>query len=194
MSRTLSPSTGRPYGVRMVCEEWHVARSTVYAARARELKMVVPLKRGPLSSHTDAQLTKLIMDDLVVSPFVGEGHRKVWARLRVKGIRTSKARVLRLMREANVLAPTRQIRVLGPRSHDGTIITERPDQMWGTDATSTWTTKEGHVTVFVAVDHCTARVSASTPRRSATASRLWIPSARPSASASATTAPRWLSA
>lgn len=155
MSRTLSPSTGRPYGVRMVCEEWQVARSTVYAARARHLRIVVPLKRGPLSSHTDAELTKLIADDLASSPFVGEGHRKVWARLRAKGIRTSKARVLRLMREANLLAPTRQIRVLGPRNHDGTIITERPDQMWGTDATSTWTVKQGHVTVFVAVDHCT---------------------------------------
>jgi transposase InsO family protein len=139
----------------MVCEEWQLPRSTVYAARARELKIAVPLKRGPRSSHSDAELTKLIMADLAGSPFNGEGHRKVWARLRATGIRTSKARVLRLMREANLLAPTRQIRVLGPRSHDGTIITERPDQMWGTDATSTWTMKEGHVTVFVAVDHCT---------------------------------------
>jgi hypothetical protein len=53
MSRTLSPSTSRPYGVRMVCEEWHVARSTVYAARARGLKMAVPLKR----SHSRATPT-----------------------------------------------------------------------------------------------------------------------------------------
>jgi len=28
--------------------------------------------------------------------------------------------------------------------------------MWGTDATSAWTTREGLVTIFVAVDHCTA--------------------------------------
>jgi transposase InsO family protein len=139
----------------MVSEEWQRPRSTVYAARARELRIAVPLKRGPRSSYTDTELTKLIIDDLASSPFNGEGHRKVWARLRAKGIRTSKARVLRLMREANLLAPTRQVRVLGPRSHDGTIITERPDQMWGTDATSTWTVQEGHVTVFVAVDHCT---------------------------------------
>src|SRR5262249_41237352 len=55
-----------------------------------------------------------------------------------------------------LLAPSRQVRVLGPRNHEGTIVTERPDEMWGTDATSTWTVKEGHVTVFVAVDHCTA--------------------------------------
>jgi hypothetical protein len=30
------------------------------------------------------------------SPFHGEGHRKIWARLRVAGVRTSKRRVLRL--------------------------------------------------------------------------------------------------
>src|SRR5881397_3892781 len=43
-----------------------------------------------------------------------------------------------------------------PRAHDGTIITEVPDEMWGTDMTTTVTTGEGQVCVFVAVDHCTA--------------------------------------
>ena len=71
-------------------------------------------------------------------------------------VRTSQTRVLRLMRKAGSLAPSRQIRVLWPRSHEGTIVTQRPDEMWGTDATSAWTTREGHVTIFVAVDRCTA--------------------------------------
>jgi putative transposase len=155
MSRTLSPSTTRRYGVRMVTQEWELGRSTVYAARQRRREAKLPKKRGPRTRWADAELTEKIRADLEASPFVGEGHRKVWARLRVGGVRTSKARVLRLMREADLLAPSRQRRVLGPRHHDGTIITERPDQMWGTDATSTWTLKEGHVTVFVAVDHCT---------------------------------------
>ena len=44
----------------------------------------------------------------------------------------------------------------GPKAHDGTIITERPDEMWGTDMTTTVTTGEGQVCVFVAVDHCTS--------------------------------------
>src|SRR5262249_10245102 len=43
----------------------------------------------------------------------------------------------------------------GPKAHDGTIITEVPNEMWGTDATTTLTTAEGQVFVFVAVDHCT---------------------------------------
>jgi putative transposase len=156
MSRTLSPSTSRRYGVRMVATEWEIGRSTVYAARARARSTEPPAKRGPRAKYSDVELSDLIRADLAASAFVGEGHRKVWARLRVAGVRTSRTRVLRLMREAGLLAPSRQVRVLGPRTHDGTILTQRPDEMWGTDATSTWTVKEGHVTVFVAVDHCTA--------------------------------------
>lgn len=31
-----------------------------------------------------------------------------------------------------------------------------PNQMWGTDATAAFTGEDGQVTVFIAVDHCTA--------------------------------------
>jgi len=155
MSRTLSPSAHRRYGVRMVCQTLGLPRSTVYAVRERRESPKPMAKRGPRTKYTDVELTRLIQEELARAVFLGEGHRKVWARLRHAGIRSSKARVLRLMREAGLLAPARQVRVLGPRNHDGKIITERPDQMWGTDATSTWTRRDGHVTVFIAVDHCT---------------------------------------
>jgi transposase InsO family protein len=92
---------------------------------------------------------------LACSPFVGEGYRKVWARLRLGGIRTSRRRVLRLMRQAGLLAPTRLGHPHGPTAHDGTIIPDRPDAMWGTDATSALTA-EGPATIFVVVDHFTA--------------------------------------
>lgn len=101
-------------------------------------------------------MTTLIRDVLDASPFVGEGHRKVWARLRAKQVRVGRGRVLRLMREANLLAPTRMGNAHGPSIHDGTIITETPDEMWGTDMTATATTQEGNVAVFIAVDHCTS--------------------------------------
>jgi transposase InsO family protein len=93
---------------------------------------------------------------LAASPFHGEGYRKVWARLRFAGTRTSKARTLRLMRTHGLLAPVRAGRPHGPAAHDGTIVTARPNEMWGTDATSTVTTREGSVTIFFTVDHCTA--------------------------------------
>jgi transposase InsO family protein len=104
---------------------------------------------------SDAELLERIRDDLASSPWHGEGHRKVWARLRFKGTRTSKPRVLRLMRENGLLAPTRTGSSRGPQVHDGCIVPERPDVLWGTDATSTLT-GEGNATIFVTVDHCTA--------------------------------------
>jgi transposase InsO family protein len=103
----------------------------------------------------DAELVAAIRTVLADSPFHGEGHRKVWARLRMRGMRTSLRRVLRLMRQHDLLAPARTGSPRGPRNHDGTIIPDRVDAMWGTDMTTTWT-GEGQVAVFVAVDHHSA--------------------------------------
>jgi putative transposase len=41
-------------------------------------------------------------------------------------------------------------------SHDGTIIPDRPNLRWGTDATMAWTRVDGWVWVFCVVDHYTA--------------------------------------
>jgi transposase InsO family protein len=130
-------------------------RSTVYAVRTRRRASTPPQKRGPKTVFTDAELTDQIRAVLARSPFVGEGYRKVWARLRLAGVRAGKPRVLRLMREAGLLAPTRAGQPHGPVAHDGTIIPDRPDAMWGIDATACWT-DEGLATVFIAVDHFTA--------------------------------------
>jgi putative transposase len=165
MGQAVSPSVDRRYSLARVCRVLEVPRSTVYAARTRRLTPVAPRKRGPKTAWTDAELIEQIRGILARSPFVGEGYRKVWARLRLAGIRTSKARVLRLMRAAGLLAPTRTGRPHGPAAHDGTIIPERPDAMWGIDATAGWT-DEGTATVFIAVDHFTAEcIDIHTARR-----------------------------
>ena len=94
-----------------------------------------------------------IRADLEASPFTGEGHRKVWARLRIlRDMRVSRARVLRLMRENALLSPHRR-----PQGnlvvHDGSLQTMRPNEMWGTDGIRIETVDEGWVWVFAAVDH-----------------------------------------
>jgi putative transposase len=155
VSQTVSPSTGRRYGRRRTCRALGVPRSTLYAVRARRQRPHPLQKRGPKTARSDAELTAQIRDALTRSPSVGEGYRKVWARLRIAGIRTSKGRVLRLMREAGLLAPTRVGQTHGRKAHDGTIIPDRPDAMWGTDATAGWTV-EGLATIFIAVDQYTA--------------------------------------
>jgi putative transposase len=106
---------------------------------------------------SDDELVVLIRRVRAGSPFVGEGYRKVRARLgREHGVQVSGKRVLRLLRAHGLLAPQRVRGRRKPRPHDGTIIPDGPNRRWGTDATMAWTRTDGWVWVFACVDHDTA--------------------------------------
>lgn len=138
-----------------VAAVWSLARSSFYAARQRQQQPREALKRGP-KVHSDQELVTAIHQLLAEPIFTAEGYRKIWARLRHQGVRTCKDRVLRLLREHQLLSPARQPEPVPHHRHDGTILSEAPNQRWGTDATATFTETEGAVTVFAAIDHCTA--------------------------------------
>ena len=76
MSRTVSPSSGRPYGVARVCRVWRAARATVYRHRSPP-RAEPPRRPGPVGPMPDAALVEAIRAVLAASPFHGEGHRKV---------------------------------------------------------------------------------------------------------------------
>jgi putative transposase len=154
MSRRVSPSTSKTYGIERVTRLWGVSRATVYRHR-RPPGGDARRRPGPKGAMSDDGLLEAIRRLLEDSPFHGEGHRKLWARLRFAGIRTSRRRGLRLAREHGLLAHQRAGRRHGPKAHDGTITTERVDLMWGTDLTSVMT-GEGQAAVFVALDHGSA--------------------------------------
>lgn len=156
MSHETSAGVGKPYGLKRVCRVLELPRSTIYAQQQRESARVVPLhprRRGAKPKVPDTDLLAAIRADLDASPFTGEGHRKVWARLRLLcDIRVSRARVLRLMREHALLSPHR--RPQGEAvTHDGSIQASRPNEMWGTDGIRIETVDDGWVWVFSAVDH-----------------------------------------
>lgn len=169
MSAVLSISARRRYGLARVCRIWGVARAGVYRWR-RAVNLPRPPRRrpGPQGPMPDAALAGAIRAVLDASPCHGEGYRKVWARLRHKGVRSPKERVRRLMREHQLSADTGRATPRGPRVHDGTIIPETIDTMWdepwsaigprtmANDMTATVTVQHGQVAVFVAVDHCPA--------------------------------------
>ena len=50
------------------------------------------------------------------------------------------------------------------KTHDGTIVTDKVNEMWGTDMSQTVTIEEGRAYVFVAVEHANQKSSAFTPR------------------------------
>lgn len=157
MSAAASPSTGRVYGLQRVCRHWAVPRSTVYARRSRAGAPPTPARRrGPAPVVSDVDLLVLIRADLARSLFTGEGHRKVWARLRVvDGVRVARKRVLRVMRENRLLSPHR-VRQGSPAAHDGKITTTEPNEMWGTDGVRVETVEQGWVWIFAAVEHWNA--------------------------------------
>ena len=63
----------------------------------------------------------------------------------------------RVMRETGLLAPHRVGRTAA-KPHDGTITTDKVNEMWGTDMTQTITIREGRANVFVAVEHANSEV------------------------------------
>lgn len=137
----------------MICRVWRQPRSSFYARRRRLGEQREPARRGPEPLLTDEELLERIRADLAASPFRGEGHRKVWARLRVReGIRVARKRVLRLMREHSLLSPRRS-RQGNPKTHQNEIVTGAPNEMWGTDGSRLFTVRDGWVWLFTAVEH-----------------------------------------
>lgn len=157
MSAAASPGTGRAYGVERVCAVWGLARSSFYAERQASAGAKLPAKRrGPKPTISDESLLAAIRADLDASPWQGEGHRKVWARLRVRdGIRVARKRVLKIMRENTLLSPHRCRRRDG-NAHDGEIVTHAPNVMWGTDGVRVFTVDDGWAWIFTAVEHWNA--------------------------------------
>jgi len=132
MSGAVSPATDRAYGLARVTRVWRLSRATVYRHRATAAAAAParPVRRGPVGACSDAALLEHIRAQILGSRLHGEGYRKIWARLRHAGIRTSARRVRRLMGQHGLLAPHRVGRP-EPRAHDGTITTTAVDAMWG---------------------------------------------------------------
>jgi putative transposase len=152
MSTQTSGGTGRRYPLTMVCAVYRVPRTTVYAQTTVTVG-IAPGKRWPHTPGTDVDLVLAIRTVLADTPFHGEGHRKVRVRVRALGWRVGKNRILRLMRAHRLLAPQRTGHPHGDPAHAGTITTERPNVMWGTDATRFYTEREGWCWFFGAIDH-----------------------------------------
>lgn len=156
MSQAHSPSTNKPYGAARVLAVWNLARSSYYAAKKRQAKPQPPAqKRGP-KRLCDEEVLVQIRQVLAESVFAAEGYRKVWARMRMKGIRVWKERILRLMREADLLSPNRRPAHRPGNPHEGSIVPMEPNQVWGTDGTATTTIEDGKVTIFAAIDRYSA--------------------------------------
>ena len=107
MSQTLSPSLARGYGMTRVARAWKISRASVYRSLKETPPNTIAGRAGPVGACSDAELAEHIRQHIAASRLHGEGYRKLWARLRFAGVRTSPRRVRRVMRENGLLAPHR---------------------------------------------------------------------------------------
>jgi transposase InsO family protein len=156
MSQTSSPSTNSLYGLERVCRTWDVPRSSYYSqlkqasSQRKDLK-----KRGPKPEVSDTELLSKIKQDIETSPFSGEGHRKIHARLKRKALQVGRNRVLGVMRTNRLLSPHRGLKA-SQTPHDGKIVTDAPNIMWCSDGTKILTLKDGWVWIFSVEEHWNA--------------------------------------
>jgi putative transposase len=130
----------------------------VYRSLKETLPNTIARRPGPVAHAR----TRNWQSMSAASRLHGEGYRKLWARLRFAGVRTISRRGV--MRENGLLAPHRVGRT-ETKLHDGRIITDKVNEMRGTDMTQT--IREGRANVFVAVEHANSEVVGIHASRSA---------------------------
>lgn len=88
MSRAVSLSAKRAYGLLRVCRAWRLSRATVVRQFGAATAPTGPRRRpGPEGALPDEALAGEIRALIAASPLHGEGCRTVWARCRVGGLR-----------------------------------------------------------------------------------------------------------
>jgi putative transposase len=145
----------KSYPVRLVLKVAGLSSAAWYTKSRAKSERNRP---GPKPLVSDETLLAAIREDLGSSHFHSEGHKKVRARLRRKGICAGRKRYLRLMKAHGLLAPIRPKWNGSSRPHEGTIRTGHPNRMWGTDAKQFWTRRDGQCWFFGLIDHCTDEI------------------------------------
>src|SRR5580704_2068397 len=98
--------------------------------------------------------------------FMAKAMAKYGRDCALPGVRSSPRRVRRVMGENGLLAPHRVGRNQ-EKTHDGTVVTGKVNEMWGTDMSQTVTLEEGRAYVFVAVEHANSEIIGIHAARSA---------------------------
>jgi hypothetical protein len=86
-------------------------------------------RRGPKPRICDEDLLVEIRAEILTSTFMDEGYKKIWKRMRKKGIKAAAERVNQLMRDNHLLSTIRPKPERKVNEHTGTIKTEVPNRM-----------------------------------------------------------------
>lgn len=157
MQGQTSESQNRPYPMCMILK---IAGLSSAAWYRRKPETVEKNRPGPKPLIPDQELLVEVKKEINDSVFTGEGYQKIHKRLNDRDIIASKCRVNRVMRENQLLSPTRPKINIVKNEHKGKIITDLPNRMWGTDGKKFYTIKEGWCWLFSVIDHCNDEIIA----------------------------------
>ena len=143
------------YPTSMILQVAGLSSGAWYRKNPPESEKKTKHKRGPAPQYNDAQVLQEIKTVLKGSKFYGEGYKKITKRLHKRGIAVGKERVLRILRENQLLSPYRVPTTKVTRyEHDRVIVTKTLNKMWGSDGKEIKTRKEGKCWLFSTIDHC----------------------------------------
>ncbi len=151
MVNTISQGINKRYPTRMVLGIGDISSSTWYSKSTEKKNKQKP---GPKPVVSDEDLLVELKKEIAEAKFHSEGYKKIHKRVRNREIMCGANRVYRLLAEHKLLAPQRPIFNGSARDHNGTIVTELPNKMWGTDGKQFYTQAEGLCWLFSTIDHC----------------------------------------
>jgi len=134
---------------RLVLQVAALSPSTYYYNRKRVLPK---LKPGPKPKFNDKQVLSAVKDYLKNPLFFLEGYKKIHKRLVKQGITVAKERLRRIMSEANLLCHQIKRDCVNTNPHNGSITTNRPNELWGMDVKE-FKTKMGKIYFMGVIDH-----------------------------------------
>lgn len=151
LSKTINPQTGKVFPLSMVLKVVDYSSAAWYGKRVQTIEVIV--QKGLKPFLNDDQALTAIKEEIKHSRFHAEGYAKITKRLKRKGITIAKNRVNRILRENNLLSAHRPVKQGSRRKHDGTIITQKPNELWATDGKQFYTEKEGLCWIWSVIDH-----------------------------------------
>lgn len=150
MKDQVSESVNMVYPMRLVLRVAGLTSAAWYRIPKHRTNKVKP---GPRIKIRDQELLDEIRKEITGGHFVDEGYKKIWKRLKRRGIRVCKERVNRVMRKNNLLSATRPKPERKKNEHNGNIKTDLPNVMWGTDGKRFFTRQDGWCWFFGVIDH-----------------------------------------
>lgn len=147
--------TGRPYPLNMILRVVGCSSGNWYdRPETSSSENGTPVVRGRRPAMNDEELLSAVRKAIDDSHFIGEGSAKIWHRLKRAGQIASRARVLKVMKDNELLSPYRHNAASNRKNpHEGTIVQNAPNQLWGTDGKKFYVEAEGWCWFFGVIDH-----------------------------------------